>query len=411
MLIFSTLMDSSSRFLTANADTVYYIVFVDLSDGPMVVETPPMALGTFDDMWFQWIVDFGLPGPDRGAGGKFLLLPPGYEGPTPEGGFYVGALAHQPCIDARPLVHGRQTIPRRRSRPSSRRSRSIPTQWADRAPASPPSSVATSPDSRPRRRRPRQTTFIEGSGLAFNTIPPNDGRFFETVHALFQDEPVGATDPEILGHLAEVGIVKGKPFAPDDRMRRILDEAADGRQRDGTSADVRRRGEEDVAFYPGSAWTNMLFGGGYLFDRPIPRSRPRASSPTRRPGARKHDLRSLFFYGYTGITPAMAMRLTGTRQPVPRRLPGLEKEFFDGAKSYTVTLPPDVPEARFWSLTLYDNQTRSMLVTPQRFPRAGSQSYPSPAAMASAGRDDHRALRSRTTCRRGRRELDPDDAG
>ena len=56
--------------MTANADTVYYISFIDLSDGPMVVETPPDALGVFDDMWFHWIIDFGLPGPDRGAGGS-----------------------------------------------------------------------------------------------------------------------------------------------------------------------------------------------------------------------------------------------------------------------------------------------------------------------------------------------------
>ena len=77
VLIFSELMDSSSRFLTANADTVYYVGIVDLSQGPMVVETPPMALGVFDDMWFHWIIDFGMPGPDRGAGGKFLLVPPG----------------------------------------------------------------------------------------------------------------------------------------------------------------------------------------------------------------------------------------------------------------------------------------------------------------------------------------------
>ena len=66
------------------------VSFIDLSDGPMVVETPPTALGTIDDMWFHWIIDFGLPGPDRGAGGKFVLVPPGYDGPLPEGGFYVG---------------------------------------------------------------------------------------------------------------------------------------------------------------------------------------------------------------------------------------------------------------------------------------------------------------------------------
>ena len=85
------------------------------------------------------------------------------------------------------------------------------------------------------------------------------------------------------------------------------------------------RGEEDVAFYPGSAWTNMLFGGGYLFDRPIPEVTPEGIKPYPPTGARKHDLRTLFFYGYTGITPAMAMRLTGLGQPVPRRVLRLEQ--------------------------------------------------------------------------------------
>jgi hypothetical protein len=75
VLIFSELMDSRSLFLTANADTVYYISFVDLSDGPLVLETPPDALGLIDDMWFRWISDFGLPGADRGQGGTYLLVP------------------------------------------------------------------------------------------------------------------------------------------------------------------------------------------------------------------------------------------------------------------------------------------------------------------------------------------------
>jgi hypothetical protein len=89
VLIFSELMDSQSLFLTANADTVYYVGIIDLTNGPMVVETPPMALGTFDDMWFQWIIDFGMPGPDRGQGGRFLLVTPGYDGPLPDSGFHV----------------------------------------------------------------------------------------------------------------------------------------------------------------------------------------------------------------------------------------------------------------------------------------------------------------------------------
>src|SRR4051812_6503906 len=88
-VIFSDLMDAKSLFLTPNADTIYYMTVVNLSKGPMVIEQPPLGLGTINDMWFSWIVDIGFPGPDRGEGGKYLILPPGYDEPLPEGGFYV----------------------------------------------------------------------------------------------------------------------------------------------------------------------------------------------------------------------------------------------------------------------------------------------------------------------------------
>jgi hypothetical protein len=87
--IYSELMDSKSLFLTGNADTVYYISIVDLTKGPMVIDQPPKGLGTINDMWFQWVIDVGFPGPDRGEGGRYLLLPPGYDGPLPDSGFHV----------------------------------------------------------------------------------------------------------------------------------------------------------------------------------------------------------------------------------------------------------------------------------------------------------------------------------
>src|SRR4029450_4394366 len=90
IVIFSELMDSNSLFLTANADTIYTVATLDLTKGPLVIEVPPMALGTLNDMWFGWIIDIGLPGPDRGEGGKYLIVPPGYEGPLPDSGFHVG---------------------------------------------------------------------------------------------------------------------------------------------------------------------------------------------------------------------------------------------------------------------------------------------------------------------------------
>src|SRR5262249_10938559 len=89
VIIFSELMDAKSLFLTANADTIYYMAVVNLTKGPMVVEQPPKGLGTINDMWFSWIIDIGFPGPDRGEGGKYLLVPPGYDGPLPDGGFFI----------------------------------------------------------------------------------------------------------------------------------------------------------------------------------------------------------------------------------------------------------------------------------------------------------------------------------
>ena len=94
ILLFSDLMDSASLFLTGNCDTVYFLSFIDLTDGPMVLDVPPLGppsgiLGTIDDMWFRWVTDFGVPGPDRGQGGRYLIVGPGYDGPLPDGGFHV----------------------------------------------------------------------------------------------------------------------------------------------------------------------------------------------------------------------------------------------------------------------------------------------------------------------------------
>ena len=123
------------------------------------------------------------------------------------------------------------------------------------------------------------------------------------------------------------------------------------------------------------------------------------------------DARTNFFYGVTGITPGMAMRLTGIGSQYLLAMTDADKNHFDGAKTYKVTLPKGIPEANFWSFTLYDNMTRSMLDTPQRYPRAGSQSYPSPAAEASA--DGSTTIYFGPTQPDGReaRQLDPDHAG
>src|SRR5262249_38203722 len=89
VLLFSDLMDCRSLFLTANCDTPYFLSFVDLTRGPMVVDIPPGVLAIIDDMWFRWVTDAGVAGPHRGEGGGCRLVPESYQGPLPEGGFFV----------------------------------------------------------------------------------------------------------------------------------------------------------------------------------------------------------------------------------------------------------------------------------------------------------------------------------
>jgi hypothetical protein len=379
ILIFSELMDSQSLFLTANADTVYFVGIVDLSAGPMVVETPPQALGIFDDMWFQWIVDFGLPGPDRGEGGRFLLVGPAHDGSLPDSGFHVAhsrttrvvllGRAFMDHDDPRPTVERIKTTLKLYPYVEGGQGTSIATLLTGRVHPGTPTATP-------------ETRFVEASGKAFNTIPPSDFGFFELLNEVVQQEPADATDPETLGQLEAIGIVKGRPFAPDERMRGILEQAAAVGNATSRALVFDPRQAEAFEYYPGSSWSNMLFVGGYNFETPPPLVGPEGIQPLAPTGARKLHARTAFFYGYTGITPAMCMRLTNVGSQYVMAFTDADKNYFDGAKTYRVVLPPGIPEARFWSLTLYDNETRSMLQTPQRFPRAGSQSYPTPAATA-----------------------------
>lgn len=83
--IFEQLMDSKSLWLTPNTESIYAVTWLDLKDGPVVVESPPNTLGIVDNFWFEYVADLGNVGPDKGQGGKFLFLPPGYEGEVPDG--------------------------------------------------------------------------------------------------------------------------------------------------------------------------------------------------------------------------------------------------------------------------------------------------------------------------------------
>jgi len=205
------------------------------------------------------------------------------------------------------------------------------------------------------------------------------------VNELVQQEPTGALDPEVLGAMASIGIVKGHSFEPDERMRSILIDAATVGTATGRTINFQPtwQGEQDWAYYPGSSWYNPLFMGGYSFETPPSAVTAEGIKPYPPTGHRHLDARFSFFFFATGITPAMCMRLTDIGSQYLITFLDGNLEYFDGARTYRCTLPAGIPENNFWSLTAYDNQTRSMLQTPQRWPRVGSQSYPTPAAVSS----------------------------
>ena len=230
------------------------------------------------------------------------------------------------------------------------------------------------------------------------------------VNKLVQMEPATSFDPELLGQLAAIGIVKGKPFKPDARMKKILTDAAAVGNAAGRALNWRAAEYPGWAYYPGSMWANMLWEGGYNFETPPPMVTKEGFKPFPPTGARTLDSRTAFYYGYTMDSPGMIMRLPNVGSQYLMGFTDADKNPFDGGKTYKVTLPKDIPAAKFWSFTLYDNQTRSMLQTPQRYPRAGSQTYPSPAAVANADGSTTVYFGPIEARRREGRQLDSDDA-
>jgi hypothetical protein len=334
ILITESLMNSRTLILTANTETVYAIGWLDTHGGPLVLEVPPHMLGFIDDFWERYVGDIGNAGPDKGQGGKYLLLPPDYTGDVPKGYFVLRSRTYGNLLGVRAFVVGGDV-------------RAATDSVKGGLRIYPLAEAAAPPPMR----------FVDISGAAFNTIHANDASFFDEVVPVVQEEPLEATDPEIRGLLAAIGIQKGKPFAPDDRMRRILAEgAAVG---NATARALVFSVRNQAAFdYPNSAWQMVWIGNDYQF------------SPG---GVLDLDARSLYFYMGLGISPAMATKMVGVGSQYAMAYRDTAGQYLDGAKSYRLHLPGPIPAKDFWSILVYDPQTRSMLQTDQQFPSVSSQ--------------------------------------
>ncbi len=203
---------------------------------------------------------------------------------------------------------------------------------------------------------PPALNFVNVSGRDFCTDAPADYAFWEYLNQVVQEEPTESIDPVTLGFYASIGIQKGKPFAPDARMKKILTEAAAVGDATARAITFRMRYKE-AYYYPNSAWRGG-FIGGYKFEDN---------------GALILDAYSSFFFYATGVTPAMDSKVVGQGSQYMAAFVDSKGNPLDGGKNYKLHLPPNIPVANFWSVILYDNQTRSMLQNDQQWPAVSSQ--------------------------------------
>ena len=309
--------------LTANATTPYVMAFPNMKEtGPLVMEVPPGATaGGIADFWQRPLTDSGQTGPDKGQGGKFLVLGPGDLDIKPEGYFVVRSptvnvwLGHR-ALDADP-VKARATVSALRIYPYSQRDNPPPTRHV-------------SPDG-------RKWTGQQPHGLAY----------WEGLAKVVNEEPVIERDRMVLGMLQPLGIEKGKPFKPDARQKKILIEAAQVGEVMARTISFAKR-FEGVKVWPGKQWDISLF---------------LKETSQEAPNYTQFDERTSWFYEAVGVTVGMMGRTVGAGQLYLEASKDKNDQWLDGSKTYHLRIPPNAPVAQFWSFTVYDNETRCFVDT------------------------------------------------
>ena len=310
----------SEPFLTGNNSTVYAIASLDLKvDGPTVVDIPPGMYGTANDALFKFLVDFGFVGPDKGKGGKYLFLPPGYQDKVPRGYFAINSPSYRIWIMMRGFGEvglGEQAV-----------------NWFQQHLKVYPLSTG-----------PRQGRFTNATGIGINPLPAEDGSVFEMLNEIVQHEPKELFGAEQLGRLATLGIAKGKPFNPDKRMQRILDQGA----RQGVAmsrAIVYASRDPEIKYWPNRHWEKMFLH----------------NTTFERDGVNDIDARTLWHYQAIVVSPNLLSTTPGQGTAYLTAFRDNKGAYLDGGKAYKLRVPANPPVKRFWAVTAYDPTTRGLL--------------------------------------------------
>ena len=359
-------LDARTQVTTPNSDVIYAMSYVDLGkDGPLVFEAPPNLQGILLDFWQRPIPvdggkffgDVGLPGPDGGKGGKFLLLPPGYKGAVPEGYYVYRSATNNVFIFLRSFYQDPKNL-------------TPAVALVEQSKIYPLNGQATA----------KPMTFPDASGVPANMLPRSDASAFDELKKLVDSEGANLAESDSLGMLAAIGIVKGQPFTPDAKTRAILDRAAK------TGYKMSRViGFEEVVsgrsfrVYPDRHWINPMADG-----TPANPGGPMDLGWRRTAGGYLDlDARIWFFTDYYSISPGMISQIPGKGAKYMIGFTDSEGAPLSGGSSYRMKLPPNIPAGNFWSVTLYEAENASGLANGQPFPSLGLRDKPAQNADGS----------------------------
>ncbi len=349
--IFKERLNAKTLITTPNSDVIYAIGFLDLKeDGPLVIEVPPGLQGILDDFWQrpvrsegkidgrEWAGDVGLPGPDQGKGGKYLILPPDYSGPIPSGFFTYRSGTYGVFVfwrgffkDPKQLAEPVKVMEQTRIYPLGKQAMARPMQFPD----------ASTKDA--------------------NMLYPQDGSAFDMLSRFIDHEYVNPSDMEMRGVLAGIGIIKDRSFSPDAPTRDMLDKAARTASRIGHA----------IAYQPSAMVPNGLYYANRHWINPFPTNATFTADSYNIIDART----GFFTYAYS-TSPGMALNMENIGAKYPAAYVDASGNFLRGSQAYVLHLPPDIPAAIFWSVTVYDPITGSGLDNGQPFPSLNTMDKP-----------------------------------
>jgi hypothetical protein len=327
VIYWSRCLSWKNQTLTPNPDTIYLFPFINTEEmGPMVLEIPPAEggsiTGSLDDAWQTAIEDIGPAGADKGEGGKYLILPPGYQVKSLHGYLPMPSATHASVAFLRSNLQSQSDAHVAQAVDYGKRIKLYPLSQAT---------------------NPSPTVFVDADDVVYDNTIPYDLRFFEALHSFVQREPWLERDKVMIDHLASIGIEKGRPFKPDSKLGMILDEAASEAH---AWLDARYEKAFASTYYSGRHWAvpaqpDVIEGMSTSFARP-------SSYPV--------DGR-----GVTYSFAYFSAKRLGAGQFYLMTIRDEKGQAFDGSHLYRLTVPPRAPAKLYWSATVYDRITHSLI--------------------------------------------------